>query len=33
MKKSEFNSYISDDNEQDAYDSHDNMFHILKYIF
>ena len=26
----EFNSYISDDNEQDAYDSHDHMSHPLK---
>ena len=30
MKKSEFHSYISDDNEQDACDSHDHIFHLLK---
>ena len=28
--KSEFHWYISDDNEQDACDSHVHMFHILK---
>ena len=26
--KSEFHSYISDDNDQDACDSHDHMFNI-----
>ena len=29
-KKYEFHSYISDNNEQDACDSHDHMFHLLK---
>ena len=29
-KTSEFHSYISDDNEHDAYDSNANMFHLLK---
>ena len=29
-KKSELNSYINDDNEQDACDSHAHMFHLLK---
>ena len=32
-KISEFNSYISDDKEQDACDSHAHMLYILKYIF
>ena len=30
MKKSEFHSCISGDNEQNACDSHAPMFHILK---
>ena len=30
MKKSLFHSYIIDDNEQDACDSHAHMFHIFK---
>ena len=29
-EKSEFNSYISDDNEQDACNSHAHMVHLLK---
>ena len=29
-EKSELNSYINDDNEQDACDSHAHMFHLLK---
>ena len=32
-KISEFNSYISDDKEQDACDSHAHMLYIFKYIF
>ena len=28
--RSEFHSYISDDNEQYEFDSHAHMFHILK---
>ena len=32
-KKSEFHSYISDYNEQDAYDSHTHVFHILNKFF
>ena len=31
-QKSEFHSYISDDNEQDTCDSHANMFHLYIYI-
>ena len=31
-EKSEFNSYISDDNKQDARDSHAHIVHILKKI-
>ena len=30
MKKYEFCSYISEDNEQYACDSHSNMFHLLR---
>ena len=30
MKKYKFHSYISDDNEQDACDSHAHMFPIFK---
>ena len=30
IKNIEFYSYIRDYNEQDAYDSHANMFHILE---
>ena len=33
MRKTEFHSYISDDNEQDACDSHAHMFHLFEYIF
>ena len=33
MKKPEFHSYISDDNEQDACYSHAHMFHLLQNIF
>ena len=29
-EKSEFHSYISDNNEQDACDSYAHMFHLLK---
>ena len=29
-EKSEFHSYISDDNEQDACDSHAHLVHIYK---
>ena len=29
-EKSEFHSYISDDNKQDACDSHGHIFHLLK---
>ena len=29
-EKYEFHSYISDDNEQDACDSHAHMFHLFK---
>ena len=32
-EKTEFYSYISDDNEQDSCYSHSCMFSILKYIF
>ena len=32
-EKSESHSYISGDNEQDAFDSHAHMFHILKQFF
>ena len=28
--ESEFNSYISDENEQDICDSHDHMVHLFK---
>ena len=28
-EKYEFHSYISDDNEKDACDSHSHMFHLL----
>ena len=33
MKKSEFHSYIGDENEQDACDSYDHMFHLFNKIF
>ena len=33
MEKNEFQSYISDDNEEDACDSHDHMCHLLKILF
>ena len=28
--KSEFHSYINDDNEQDAFNLHDHMVHLFK---
>ena len=31
-EKSEFHSYISDDNEKDTRDSHDHMFHLLIFL-
>ena len=31
-ENSEFHSYKSDDNEQDAWDSHANIVHLLKTI-
>ena len=33
MEKSEFHSYISDENEQDECDSYAHMFHLLKKFF
>ena len=33
MEKSELHSYISDDNEQNACDSHAHMFHPFKKYF
>ena len=32
-RKSEFNSYISDDNEQDACYLHAHMFRLLNFLF
>ena len=31
-QKSEFHSYISDENEQYAFDSHAQMVHLLKHV-
>ena len=31
-EKSEFHSYIIDDNEKDTRDSHDHMFHLLIFL-
>ena len=33
MEKNEFHLYISDYNEQDVCDSHDHIFHLLRFIF
>ena len=32
-ERSEVHSYISDDNEQDEFDSHDHMVHLLKHVY